>query len=300
MQKGFDGRTTDSDHDWNYFGAVLYAVTLVSTIGMTYSNEVTVDKILFYLGYGHITTKTTQGKIATILYSAFGVPLMMLFVANIGSTMAKMFAFVFTRITMIFCCRMSPKKKRALASKNRQKLLENPNQSIMIPDKELPMSTEQIKSNLKSTKDESFSSKQTEPSNNSLSMLSSTTDIRQFPADIRLNMLTGIVPSSSTSRSLTSSINSIGERSKKDAIIRMNELIRQNSIQNIEEIGNDEPIRRKSIDLSPIQYYINETNKLTSNLDSSVQEKSIEKDEDHMKQVKTPFPKQIFYFFIDL
>jgi hypothetical protein len=170
----------------------------------------------------------------------------------------------------------------------------------MIPDKELPMSTEQIKSNLKSTKDESFSSKQTEPSNNSLSMLSSTTDIRQFPADIRLNMLTGIVPSSSTSRSLTSSINSIGERSKKDAIIRMNELIRQNSIQNIEEIGNDEPIRRKSIDLSPIQYYINETNKLTSNLDSSVQEKSIEKDEDHMKQVKTPFPKQIFYFFIDL
>lgn len=33
VQKGFDGRTTAADHDWNYFGAVLYAVTLVSTIG---------------------------------------------------------------------------------------------------------------------------------------------------------------------------------------------------------------------------------------------------------------------------
>ncbi len=34
VQKGFDGRTTNSDHDWNYFGAVLYAVTLISTIGL--------------------------------------------------------------------------------------------------------------------------------------------------------------------------------------------------------------------------------------------------------------------------
>lgn len=35
VQQGFDGRTTNSEHDWNFFGAVLYAVTLVSTIGKT-------------------------------------------------------------------------------------------------------------------------------------------------------------------------------------------------------------------------------------------------------------------------
>jgi hypothetical protein len=34
VQKGFDGRTANSDTDWNYFGAVLYAVTLISTIGI--------------------------------------------------------------------------------------------------------------------------------------------------------------------------------------------------------------------------------------------------------------------------
>jgi hypothetical protein len=217
---------------------------------------------------------------------------MMLFVANIGSTMAKMFAFVFSRITMIFCCRMTNKKKRALAFKNQQKFIEKSNQSSVIIDGKLPISTEQIKSNLKTIKDDSISSKQTEPSN-SLSMTSSsTTDIRQLPADIRLNMLTGIVSNSNKSHSLTSSINSIGGKSK-DAIVRINELIRRESVQNIEEIDhNEEPNRRKSIDINPIEYYINETNKLTSNLDTPLQDKSIEKDENNMKQVKTIEPEK--------
>ena len=58
---------------------------------------------------------------------------MMLFVANIGSTMAETFVFVYRRIIMIFCCRMSNRKKRALALKNRQKLKEkNNNQSVIV------------------------------------------------------------------------------------------------------------------------------------------------------------------------
>jgi hypothetical protein len=207
---------------------------------------------------------------------------MMLFVANIGSTMAKMFAFVFSRITMIFCCRMSAKKKRALALKNRQQLMEKPIQTIGIVDEKLSVSIEQVKSNIKSTKDESFLSKQTEQSH-SLSMTSSTTDVRALPADIRLNMLTGVGSHSNTSRSLTSSVNSIGEKSK-DAIVRMNELIREDSDQQLEETS-----RRKSVDMSPIQYYINETNKLTSNLDTPAPKTPTEQDETNMKQVKHDF-----------
>ena len=35
VQQGFDGRPRpDAATDWNYFGAILYAVTLVSTIGI--------------------------------------------------------------------------------------------------------------------------------------------------------------------------------------------------------------------------------------------------------------------------
>lgn len=217
---------------------------------------------------------------------------MMLFVANIGSTMAKMFAFVFGRITMIFCCRMSAKKKRALALKNRQNLAEKTdinNTSIIVMDEKMPMLTEQTKSSMKPVKDESLSSKQTEPTSNSLSITSSATDIRSLPADVRLNMLTGISSTSTTSRSLTSSTNSIGEKSK-DAIVRMNELIRRNSEQQIEENEQEEenintPQRRKSMDINPIQYYIEETNKLTSNLNTPLLIESIEKVENEMKQV---------------
>jgi hypothetical protein len=192
---------------------------------------------------------------------------------------------------------MSNKKKRALALKNRQKLLEK---NIQLPtniDGKLPISisNEEMKevvitskSNIKPKLDENIKD------SNSISNISSTADVilppdlRQLPADIRLNMLTG-VPNSNTSHSLAS-INSIGERSK-DAISRMNELIRENSFQNIHEELNDEEQqqRKQSIDINPIEYYINETNKLTSDLDSPIQEKSIEKDENNMKQVKISF-----------
>jgi hypothetical protein len=200
---------------------------------------------------------------------------MMLFVANIGSTMAKMFAFVFTRVTMVVCCRMGNKKKRALVLKNRKKLYEINDQS----DGKLPpiaaISNEQKKDIVLPIKDVN---------------LTPDVNLRNLPANVRLNMLTGI-SNSNPSHSLTSSRTSLGEKSK-DAIVRINDLIRQNSVQDIEEINHDEPIRRQSMDVKPIQYYINETNKLTSNLDAPTQ--SIEKDEkpiinqeeNNMKQVK--------------
>ena len=155
LQQGFDGRTrSDARPDWNYFGAILYAVTLVSTIG---KRIVLIEKTFypngFSLGYGHITPKTIQGKIATILYSAFGVPLMMLFVANIGSTMAKMFTFVFSRIRTVFCCRWSNKPKRV----NGKKRAINQSAPIVLDGKTPIGKTKETmtKSNLKRTKEES-------------------------------------------------------------------------------------------------------------------------------------------------
>jgi hypothetical protein len=183
---------------------------------------------------------------------------------------------------------MSNKKKRALTLKNRQKLLEKNTPLPTNVDGKLPISISN-----EEMKEVVITSKSKLDENIKDSNLSSTADViippdlRQLPADIRLNMLTG-VPNSNTSHSLAS-INSIGEKSK-DAISRMNELIRENSFQNIhEELNDDEQQqqqqRKQSIDINPIEYYINETNKLTSDLESSIQEKSIEKDENNMKQV---------------
>ena len=197
---------------------------------------------------------------------------MMLFVANIGSTMAKLFAFVFTRITMIFCCRMTAKKKRALAAKNRQKTLEksmpittniNLEEKLSIPTKMIQTGGEE---KIVIEHDE-----KAEPS--SSSSTTSRPDIRSVPANVRLNMLTGVTKVSHSS-SLTSSASSVPDRSK-DAIVRINELIRQSSVQEFHENENFEPEkRRRSAEFSPIEYYINETNKLTNNLDHSTAIKS--------------------------
>ena len=99
-------------------------------------------------------------------------------------------------------------------------------------------------------------------------------DVRQLPADIRLNMLTGVATSLSRSSSVPPPTPTIGDR-PRDALSRINELIRQNSVQDIDRKSIDDEdefpssarrARRRSGDVSPIEYYINETNKLTSNL----------------------------------
>ena len=57
--------------------------------------------VIIYLGYGHITCKTKLGKVFTIVYSAIGIPLMMTFLANIGSSTAAIFKFIYLKINSL-------------------------------------------------------------------------------------------------------------------------------------------------------------------------------------------------------
>jgi hypothetical protein len=119
--------------------------------------------------------------------------------------------------------------------------------------------------------------------------------IQELPADIRLNMLTGVSTPMTKSRSLASSTSTVGERSK-DALVRINELIRQSSVQDVEnkmlaEVEQDDDdddmrlssanltTRRRSAEINPIEYYINETKKLTSNLETSIPDSANRKHE---------------------
>lgn len=52
-------------------------------------------------GYGHVTPKTQLGKIVTILYSLIGIPLTLIFLANIGDLMASGLRYSYSRL----CCR---------------------------------------------------------------------------------------------------------------------------------------------------------------------------------------------------
>ncbi|CAG2104187.1 unnamed protein product [Medioppia subpectinata] len=51
------------------------------------------------MGYGNISPRTERGKIMTILYAIFGIPLMLLYLTNIGDILAKAFRYVYGR-----CC----------------------------------------------------------------------------------------------------------------------------------------------------------------------------------------------------
>ena len=54
--------------------------------------------LLYFLGYGHIVPATPVGKLATIFYAIFGIPLFLLYLSNIGDIMAKSFKFIYSRI----------------------------------------------------------------------------------------------------------------------------------------------------------------------------------------------------------
>ena len=72
--------TENTDPQWDFFGAVFYCFTLISTVG-----------------YGHITCKTRYGKAFTIIYSICGIPLFMWFCYNAGSSSANLFKFIYLR-----------------------------------------------------------------------------------------------------------------------------------------------------------------------------------------------------------
>jgi hypothetical protein len=64
-----------------------------------------------------IDTEMNYGKIATMIYAIFGIPLMLLCLANIGSTMADAFRFIYCNICCSYCNLVKKRRNlRALQS----------------------------------------------------------------------------------------------------------------------------------------------------------------------------------------
>ncbi len=64
--------TDDWEYSWTFPKALLFTVTIMTTIG-----------------YGHIFPLTFAGKLYTIGYAMVGMPLLLLFMKDIGDSMAK-------------------------------------------------------------------------------------------------------------------------------------------------------------------------------------------------------------------
>ncbi len=52
---------------------------------------------LHFLGYGNLTPKTDVGKLMTVLYALVGIPLMLLYMTNIGHILGSSFKYTYSK-----------------------------------------------------------------------------------------------------------------------------------------------------------------------------------------------------------
>merc|ERR1719350_877623 len=80
----YDGEIEGWTYDWSFPNALLFTITIITTIG-----------------YGHIFPYTDDGKMFTIIYALVGMPLLVMFLNNVGDAMADGIKFGYSRV----CCR---------------------------------------------------------------------------------------------------------------------------------------------------------------------------------------------------
>ncbi|CAH8512683.1 unnamed protein product [Schistosoma bovis] len=79
--EGWNGSEHTDDFNWTFEGSILFAVTIITTIG-----------------YGHVTPHTRLGKFLTMMYAVFGIPLFFCYLSNSGNYMASLFQVFYIRI----------------------------------------------------------------------------------------------------------------------------------------------------------------------------------------------------------
>ncbi|XP_043189472.1 potassium channel subfamily K member 18-like [Amphibalanus amphitrite] len=80
VRRGYLGGSSDQSI-WTVPSSIIYCISIYSTIG-----------------YGYLTPHTTWGKICTIIYAIVGIPLMLLYMSNVGAVLANCFKFVYFKM----------------------------------------------------------------------------------------------------------------------------------------------------------------------------------------------------------
>lgn len=97
---GYNGSELEGqDLQWSVAGAMMYSIIVITTIG-----------------YGNLAPKTTVGRIVTMLYAIAGIPLLRLFLSEVGDFLADTCKFIYWKV----CYRLCIKEKHRIRHQNRR------------------------------------------------------------------------------------------------------------------------------------------------------------------------------------
>ena len=97
----YSGQDCTTSTKWSFPRALLFVMTIFTTIG-----------------YGHIAPVTSEGQIVCICYAIIGIPLFLMFLSRMSSVLGDMFRFLYSRVCCFFCYRRRMKKKEEEKKKN--------------------------------------------------------------------------------------------------------------------------------------------------------------------------------------
>lgn len=80
--------------------------------------------LLLSTGYGHISPNTQLGKVMTIVYTMFGMPVFLLYMANMGDILAKSLKWTYAKVCI--CRRPAPKYDPSVAWRSAEVTLRGP------------------------------------------------------------------------------------------------------------------------------------------------------------------------------